>query len=585
MGVDSSHWISTVLIGFAFVLFATAESDLTNVSSDHPSSNTPINIEAPNAEPEVAQPNNDISIKTPTSDPNIESKTTSEEIPSTPSTKDEIESHLLLLQSQISPTSFDLLSADVLSEPNPFKYLVRKTYKLPFQDILTAISDVKFVLNSNMLPELYIPYVQALNSILNCEIALTSAKIDILDIQSEHQANSKTYNFPIPSSVSSPFELSGSGLFSKEIFFDPDTPLELLRKLLSIPKKNIPYWRARLKDYHQQTEEQLNRYSRQTWWPYIWYSFSLSSVFKDDSILDDMKRDMDILRRISTTAHRSSSSQNAPTPNLNSKMPQLNNNARNDTPTKDDNIELPFSPSNDSTTASNTHDIISASTIKDEIESRLQLLRPYIASKSFNLLSTAILSEADPFQYLLRKTVKLSHMDTWKATSDMRLVLYSNLLPEMYVPYVQALKSLLCCQLALTAAKNDILEIRRELRANSMKSSSIPSPPGLSGSGLFSSDVLDDRNTPLCLINKILRISKENILLLRPNLTFFVQRGDRIYWNVVHQVRRSYMQYCESLDTFFGHESILEDLTRDVENLQQVSTTARGSVLNGGKAD
>ncbi|XP_065223609.1 uncharacterized protein LOC135847818 [Planococcus citri] len=232
-----------------------------------------------------------------------ESKNNAQKNISALSMKREITSYLLSIRSGISPETYDYLSTDVLSEVDLFRYSMRKTKNSSLTYIMKVILEVNNLLNSNTLPESYIPYVRALRSILRIQIKLAGSKEDILKIQKTCLANLKDCS-SIPSDILSPPELSGTGLFSYDIVSDPNPPLRLFNKLVRIPKISILNLRTRLENFNQRVEKSY-KFARQVWWPYTWYGRSLRTCVDEESVFDELRRDMNYLQLVSTAAKNS----------------------------------------------------------------------------------------------------------------------------------------------------------------------------------------------------------------------------------------------------------------------------------------
>ncbi|XP_065223542.1 uncharacterized protein LOC135847770 [Planococcus citri] len=484
--------------------------------------------------------------------------------------KDKIKSRLLILQSKISPISLDLLSPDVLSVEDPLQYWIRKTNNLSPRDITKTKTDVKFVMNSNTFPESYAAYVEVLKSILNCQIALTSVKNDIRKIQAT-RASKTEESFSIPSDISSPAQLSDTGLFSPDIFSDPDTPLHLVTKLLHIPKKEISNLGTRLKNFAMKVTES-SKYTGQVWWPYISYCYDLKILFTYESALDGLKHDVGKLQQIM----RSHSPK---------QCPQLFNQSYNGIYKSQTSGETVPSNSNLGLAVENSTNSVFSSG-GPSIEAPCDPLQQTATMMTLpSVLSFDAFSQADIFPYLVNKIMRISR---WRKEIipikyEAENALKRKQLPACYIPYATLLSSILKCLIHLVnSSEVDSflrgIKIRRARNMDGFNSLPIDISSSSELSELFSADIFSDPEPTALFLDKILKMPSEKIANLKIQLQNFLHKWDGID---VHKIPFPfwYKWYANSVFKFLQDESILNDLKKDIAGIPRRSVSGEGTVL------
>lgn len=192
-----------------------------------------------------------------------------------------------------------LLSPNTFSKADPFQHLIRETSKPPSWEINDLDNKLRARFRFNEIPKSYMPYARALRSIIRGQIYLQQSKNSIEWIQNIRDRSG------IPAEISSPQTLSTFGLFSVDIFSDPNHPARLFNKLMKIPKNDIPNLMTELQNYMKIWNSR--RIFPREWWRYKGYVEGLISFLQDDSILNDLKRDMVEIQRISATSRQNSS--------------------------------------------------------------------------------------------------------------------------------------------------------------------------------------------------------------------------------------------------------------------------------------
>ncbi|XP_065223690.1 uncharacterized protein LOC135847889 [Planococcus citri] len=471
--------------------------------------------------------------------------------------KDEIKSHLLKLQSQIAPISLDLLSPDVLSVEDPLEYWIRKTNNLSPRDIAQTNTDVNFVMNSNTFPESYIAYVVVLKSILNCQSMLISAKDGIRKIQAIRGSKTEE-SFSMPSDISLPPELSDTGLFSPDIFSDPDTPLRLVNKLLHIPKKEIPNLKMRIKNFANMAKES-NKFTGQLWRSYISYCYGLNIFFRYDIAPVGMKTDLDKLKQFQIM--RSNSPR---------RCFQLFGQSSDEIYKSQGSHKTEPNNSNLGPVVGNSPNAVLSSG-SSSIESPCEPLPQTADSRTLpNILSFEIFSQADIFRYLVNKILGIS---SWKEQiqsikDEADKALEGKPLPACYFPYATLLSSILRCLIHLVnSSEVDTyirgIKMRRARNINGFNFLPIDISSSSELSEIFSYDIFSDPKPPAIFLDKILKMPSEKITNLKIQLQNFLQKWKQIdlqktpfpYW---------YNWYAKSVFTFLQDESVLNDLKKNI---------------------
>ncbi|XP_065223595.1 uncharacterized protein LOC135847803 [Planococcus citri] len=485
--------------------------------------------------------------------------------------KDEIKSYFLKLQSKVSPISLDLLSPDVLSVQDPLEYWIRKTRNLSPAEIAKTNIGITFVMDSNTFPESYIAYVEVLKSILNCQLWLTNVKDYIREIQAI-RASKTEESFSIPSDISSPPELSDTGLFSPDIFSDPDTPLRLVNRLLHIPKKDISNLRTRLRNFENKVT-QSNKSTGQVWRPYIRYCFALVIFFAFEPALNGLKNDVDKLQQIM----RSHSPKQCPQLFDQSHNGIYKSQASGETEPNNSNLGPVVGNSPNAVLSSGSSSIESACETLPQTEDLRTLP---------NILSFEVFSQADIFPYLVNKILGISswrkQIQSIKYEADKALG--GKQLPACYIPYATLLSSILRC---LKHLVNSLgvdtfiggIKMRRAANVDGFNSLPIDISSSSELSEIFSVDIFSDPEPPALFLDKILKMPSEKIVNLKIQLQNFLQKWKKIdtqktpfpYW---------YCWYAKSVFTFLQDESLLNDLKKDIAEIQRRSVSGKSTTYN-----
>lgn len=204
----------------------------------------------------------------------------------------------------ISPSSATfsaLLSPDTFSRTDLLQYFIRETSKskLPDWRIMELYNELRTRELANLIPESYMPYYRVLRSIIHIQVQLLHAKRFIRNIQNSANRSG------IPPEIESLPELSASGLFSSDIFSDPNYPERLVSKLIQIPRNQVPKLITQLQNYKKNSWGSSG-YISFAWKQYLWYATELALFLKKDYLVDDLKHDMAEIQFISAASHQSS---------------------------------------------------------------------------------------------------------------------------------------------------------------------------------------------------------------------------------------------------------------------------------------
>lgn len=190
----------------------------------------------------------------------------------------------------------DILRPEIFSQADPFRYLIDKTMKIPDRSIPRMIQELNELLDADQLPRCYIPYASTLFSLLRCWPDVEMVKRYISCIQRSFHSNEVDLSF-LPSNIPlSPLLLE---LFSADIFTDPIPPLRLFYKLLNMPSNDIINLATLVQEFVQRTIALPNiSFSKRY---YIWYADDVRKLLQNQSALNDLKRDIAVIKRIATS--------------------------------------------------------------------------------------------------------------------------------------------------------------------------------------------------------------------------------------------------------------------------------------------
>lgn len=193
----------------------------------------------------------------------------------------------------------DILSPQIFSQVDPFRYIVDITLKISNSNISEVRLLQSYLLQTEQLPVCYIPYAKTLFSLLRCWPEVDAVKQIIRRIQTLLPPNDDVFSF-LPSDISlSPQLLQ---LFSAEIFADPSPPLRIFYKLLNMSKNDILNLKAKLQTFIERSTKLQNIPFRKRY--YIWYAKAVWKLIENEIALDDLKRDMAVIQRMAISRQR-----------------------------------------------------------------------------------------------------------------------------------------------------------------------------------------------------------------------------------------------------------------------------------------
>ncbi|XP_065223171.1 uncharacterized protein LOC135847537 [Planococcus citri] len=190
----------------------------------------------------------------------------------------------------------DILSPKIFSQTDLFHYFLTKIAKILQLDIAT----IKFVVNQALnwkgrLPPCYIPYAKVLSSFLECWSIILNAKWYIEEIPIRRSKNVDGFS-SLPLEISSSSQLSE--FFSPDIFSDPQPPSRLFIKILGMPKSVFADSKIQLENFLIKWDE-----SDSPPFPrlYIWYAGIVNNFLQNESAIDNLKRGLSEIQRISAS--------------------------------------------------------------------------------------------------------------------------------------------------------------------------------------------------------------------------------------------------------------------------------------------
>lgn len=193
-----------------------------------------------------------------------------------------------------------ILSREMFSLPDPFRYVIEKTMKMSNSYISRVSLTLNELLQTEDLPLCYMPYAKSLSSLFRYWPDLDALKQYIRRIQVVRPSNDVDFSF-LPSDISLSPELFD--LFSTDIFADSTPPVRILFKLLDLPKSQILNLQPQLKKFVERlmAEVQNIPFSKRY---YIWYINAVRKFLQNKSALDELKRDMAAIQPVATSDQR-----------------------------------------------------------------------------------------------------------------------------------------------------------------------------------------------------------------------------------------------------------------------------------------
>ncbi|XP_065223440.1 uncharacterized protein LOC135847701 [Planococcus citri] len=156
----------------------------------------------------------------------------------------------------------DLLSPDVFTQADPFRYLLGKTMKYSFKRTLdgySLISKVDQAMSSNAkirFPSDYLPYAKLLSSLLRFFIYLESVHTSMVEIQKRMKTSPRGFRLPDINSLDPEI----SQFFSPDVLSDTNTPMVLVDELLHLPGNSLSRVAEKLIDSTNNNREIGNKY-------------------------------------------------------------------------------------------------------------------------------------------------------------------------------------------------------------------------------------------------------------------------------------------------------------------------------------
>ncbi|KAL6952471.1 hypothetical protein U1Q18_050917 [Sarracenia purpurea var. burkii] len=180
-----------------------------------------------------------------------------------------------------------------------------------------------------------------------------------------------------------------------------------------------------------------------------------------------------------------------------------------------------------------------------------------------DFLSPDIFSQANPFDYFLKKQKKLPIKTVRKINDAMWMSIWKERFPQGYIPYAKLLMSFLGCLLQLEDIEGSTRIIQRFVESNN-----VSTPPAIFTidhviSPLFSSYVFSDKNPPVRLLRKLLQIPENEISTLSSRVEKLLNH---------RQFPRRYSRFTKCLLTFLKAEYLLPRLKKNLVEIQRVVT-------------
>ncbi|XP_065223193.1 uncharacterized protein LOC135847559 [Planococcus citri] len=214
--------------------------------------------------------------------------------------------------------------------------------------------------------------------------------------------------------------------------------------------------------------------------------------------------------------------------------------------------------------------LLSPGTQNYEVNTECVPIRPSFVIDSLpKILSLDIFSQADPFNYFLTRTKKLTDDEVRRIHYEVHFALKMKKLHQCYTPFAKLLYSFSLCWVFLLNAKPFIKEIKIQRSANIDGFNSLPNEVSSSSelSELFSSDIFSDPEPPLSLFTKILNMQERTVVNSKNQLQNFMQKwADK----KIIPFPRVYISYADAVFRFLRTESVLENLKLDLDEIKRI---------------